>query len=480
MPFKSKAQRRLFYALAARGEISEEKVKEWEDATPKNKPLPEKVASDSTLALLVKAAASGAATVARTGVAKLAPSLATSTTGSFTQATKVQQGSGNAMARLQSHTGALQKGFANHVAQGKSSAVKIPTTMKPNVKIGSAGGSSDDSSDDSSDAAKGGANLVPGGKGRKKTLDDFDSVETRIGLKVEREHFLGSGMSEQEIHNRAAEIVCDHLTEDEHYYTKTKHDFREEIKKESAALLQKKAVSNGLLAAAAGLTAGVGGYLGYKALSSPAKATLGRAVKTPHKRLINNAIRAGKGNFMAEFEKADGSVVTRKIRPITAKGGVVVFHDYDKDALRSFRTDRLRSLSKTAGAACTTQLDKLGGGPGSGVRGDNTLPIGMKQSEHVSVGTRKALLDNMPFYEDTVDLDDITAVGQEKYVPAKLNRMVDDPEAIKKPIDLLKVTDPKTGSVEYHVIDGHHRFLAAKKKGVAKLRARIYEKRAES
>jgi hypothetical protein len=43
MPFKSQAQRRKFYAMASRGEISPSTVKEWEDATPKGKKLPEKV-----------------------------------------------------------------------------------------------------------------------------------------------------------------------------------------------------------------------------------------------------------------------------------------------------------------------------------------------------------------------------------------------------------------------------------------------------
>jgi hypothetical protein len=44
MPFKSQAQRRLFYAKARSGEISEAKVKEWERETTKGKKLPEKVA----------------------------------------------------------------------------------------------------------------------------------------------------------------------------------------------------------------------------------------------------------------------------------------------------------------------------------------------------------------------------------------------------------------------------------------------------
>ena len=40
MPFKSEAQRRLFHAKAARGEISEETVSEWEHATKNKKKLP--------------------------------------------------------------------------------------------------------------------------------------------------------------------------------------------------------------------------------------------------------------------------------------------------------------------------------------------------------------------------------------------------------------------------------------------------------
>jgi hypothetical protein len=42
MPFKSEAQRRLFWAKVGRGEISRDTAKEWEDATPGGK-LPERV-----------------------------------------------------------------------------------------------------------------------------------------------------------------------------------------------------------------------------------------------------------------------------------------------------------------------------------------------------------------------------------------------------------------------------------------------------
>jgi hypothetical protein len=43
MPFKSDAQRRKFYAMEDRGEISTATLKKWERETPKGKDLPERV-----------------------------------------------------------------------------------------------------------------------------------------------------------------------------------------------------------------------------------------------------------------------------------------------------------------------------------------------------------------------------------------------------------------------------------------------------
>lgn len=47
LPFKSKAQRRKFYAMLKRGEISKSKVEEWERET-KGKRLPERVKKKKT------------------------------------------------------------------------------------------------------------------------------------------------------------------------------------------------------------------------------------------------------------------------------------------------------------------------------------------------------------------------------------------------------------------------------------------------
>lgn len=70
MPFKSQAQRRKFYAMARRGEISEGTVKRWEDETPKGKKLPEKVMkkeSSAAKAIAIPAAVFGTGAAAGYG-----------------------------------------------------------------------------------------------------------------------------------------------------------------------------------------------------------------------------------------------------------------------------------------------------------------------------------------------------------------------------------------------------------------------------
>ena len=108
------------------------------------------------------------------------------------------------------------------------------------------------------------------------------------------------------------------------------------------------------------------------------------------------------------------------------------------------------------------------GGPGSGGPDIETESIDMPQSPHISVGTRKGVLENMDYHEDEIPLDKITHVGQKKFVPAKLDKMLLNYGKVRKmPIDVLKVGD------DYHVIDGHHRFLAAKNNEEPTINARV-------
>lgn len=145
------------------------------------------------------------------------------------------------------------------------------------------------------------------------------------------------------------------------------------------------------------------------------------------------------------------------------------FSDYDytspdraeEDAIGYYWGDNLTSAKGNILYGYASQgagVSKVAkGGPGSG--GGETKPIDMPHSPHISVGGRKGVLENMAYFEDVIPMEKITHVGQEKYVPEKLNRMMKNYDEVKdKPIDVLKVGD------EYHVIDGHHRFLAAKAK----------------
>lgn len=112
------------------------------------------------------------------------------------------------------------------------------------------------------------------------------------------------------------------------------------------------------------------------------------------------------------------------------------------------------------------------GGPGSGGQYP-TQKMKMPLSPFISVGTRKGILKNMPFELETVPLSKITHVAQRKFVPFKVKRLCKDADSISKyPICLLKVPSEDG----YHIMDGHHRYLAAIKKGIDSLDARVWVK----
>lgn len=112
------------------------------------------------------------------------------------------------------------------------------------------------------------------------------------------------------------------------------------------------------------------------------------------------------------------------------------------------------------------------GGPGSGVKYRNTVPIDMPMSEYISVGTRKGLTQNSHWDEFEIPLNMITKVGQANYVPSKVNKMMQSRDLLRtKPIDVLWVRGDG-----YHLVDGHHRFLAAKALNIDALPARVFQK----
>ena len=120
------------------------------------------------------------------------------------------------------------------------------------------------------------------------------------------------------------------------------------------------------------------------------------------------------------------------------------------------------------------RLRKLAGGPGSGVSYDNTSNIeGLDLSPSVRIYGRTKVMEANPPSEEgvSVPLDRIKYVAQKRYVVAKLGRMLSqrDTDWLKNPIKLY------FDGEHYHVMDGHHRFLAAKRKGYDAILADVWD-----
>jgi len=115
---------------------------------------------------------------------------------------------------------------------------------------------------------------------------------------------------------------------------------------------------------------------------------------------------------------------------------------------------------------------KLAGGPGSGVGHNNAkdIPI-LETSPLVSIGQREKFMSTRTPSEAEVKTKDIKYKGQEKYVPKKLKKMIKIWDEVKdKPVDLIK---DKKGDL--HILDGHHRALAAIVRKEPKMKANLYK-----
>jgi len=119
------------------------------------------------------------------------------------------------------------------------------------------------------------------------------------------------------------------------------------------------------------------------------------------------------------------------------------------------------------------KLTKKAGGPGSGKKEDNTMPItDLEQSDVIRIGGRKAIIDTQPCDTKIIKVSDLKYAAQDNYVPKKLNGVMEamsKPDWVDKPIDVMEVNG------EYHVLDGHHRALAAIKLHRKEIPARIYK-----
>ena len=62
-------------------------------------------------------------------------------------------------------------------------------------------------------------------------------------------------------------------------------------------------------------------------------------------RTIKKNTTAPNNSIMMDYTKADGSTVTREVTPYSAKNkNLLVAHDHHRDAIRTFRIDRIKRL----------------------------------------------------------------------------------------------------------------------------------------
>jgi hypothetical protein len=132
-----------------------------------------------------------------------------------------------------------------------------------------------------------------------------------------------------------------------------------------------------------------------------------------------------------------------------ALGGGVLAADSIFDAGKKY-TDV--SMNKTS------DLSKNAGGPGSGVEHDNTAKImRLEKSPDITIHRREKIkAQREPDREKKVKISDIDYGAQSKYNIEKLGWFLDNWSEWKdSPIDVALMDG------EYHLMDGHHRYLAA-------------------
>lgn len=117
----------------------------------------------------------------------------------------------------------------------------------------------------------------------------------------------------------------------------------------------------------------------------------GQHGKHTHSKILNSIIRSnryGKGkNLLITYNKADGSMVERKVTPIVAKNHLLLAHDHHRNAVRSFHIDRIQKMEKTA---FIEGFEKRSGWLQRGVDALKGLMTGKKYLYHGTTGKASA------------------------------------------------------------------------------------------
>ena len=70
--------------------------------------------------------------------------------------------------------------------------------------------------------------------------------------------------------------------------------------------------------------------------------------KRIEKVVLHNQANDNKKNVKLTYKKLNGRTVKRKITPISLRGNLVIAHDHKRDALRSFKIERIKHMEKAA------------------------------------------------------------------------------------------------------------------------------------
>ena len=118
------------------------------------------------------------------------------------------------------------------------------------------------------------------------------------------------------------------------------------------------------------------------------------------------------------------------------------------------------AYEKIASVETLNEFFKEAGGPGSGVKFPNTMPITfLQKSPFITIGKRKQFMESHKTAHSDISISwqRIKYKGQDNMVPKKvINIMLNADEALKKPVDVIRDHEGN-----FHILDGHHRAIVA-------------------
>lgn len=303
MPFKSLSQIKKFHMLKSQGKISQATIDQWMDETGDINKLPERITK--------KAFWSG-----------------------FTKQSSIKR-LGNIV---------FLKGKPSHVesAMGRVMQTQKPKFIKKIRKMVHGNPSSRELGE-----------FVNGtfGKGKKGSksyinMNEIMFYKNRHGDK----HILRDVVNHEEFHRKVPILGRSEILA--YLYGGLKSKKNELSFKKGFGRSYNYVKNNPYQAALEGVLPSMTGYIGYKLhkLYKEHKDMKKEAfIKRMTKVVEHNQDNPEKQkNVRLTYKKLNGRTVKRKILPLSIKGNVVVAHDHKRDAIRSFKIERIKQMEKAA------------------------------------------------------------------------------------------------------------------------------------